>query len=47
LGDESCLEKTSDKVPFGKLTAFRLSKESGVMTGSVIDMDQNVIGAND
>ncbi|GMI19110.1 hypothetical protein TeGR_g10027 [Tetraparma gracilis] len=55
-GDENWLEKASGKAPFGKLvqpediaglTAFLLSKESGVMTGSVIDMDQNVIGAYD
>lgn len=43
-------------MPFGKLvqpediaalSAFLLSAESGVMTGSVIDMDQMVIGGYD
>lgn len=53
---EDWLEKAAAKLPFGRLvepsdiaalTAFLLSDESGVMTGSIIDMDQNVIGAYD
>lgn len=53
---EDWLEKAAAKMPFGRLVepsdiaalaAFLLSHESGVMTGSIIDMDQNVIGAYD
>ncbi|KAJ1637139.1 hypothetical protein T492DRAFT_955401 [Pavlovales sp. CCMP2436] len=53
---EDWLQKVGEKVPFGRLvepsdiaalTALLLSSESGVMTGSVIDMDQMVIGAYD
>lgn len=53
---EDWLEKAKARLPFGRLvepaeiaalTAFLLSSESGVMTGSIIDMDQMVIGAYD
>ena len=55
-GDEDWLEKANEKAPFGKLVqpediaamaALLLSEESGVMTGSIIDMDQMVMGAYD
>ena len=48
------LEKASASVPFGRLIevedvaralAWMASEESGVMTGSIIDFDQCVIGA--
>lgn len=48
------LEKASASVPFGRLIevedvaralAWMASEESGVMTGSIIDFDQSVIGA--
>lgn len=47
------LEKAEASKPFGKLAkpdelavlvAYLVSPQSGVMTGSVIDYDQNVIG---
>lgn len=50
------LEEASKKVPMGKLSqpdeiadfvVFLLSERSGVVTGSIIDWDQNVIGAVD
>ncbi|WP_026534293.1 SDR family oxidoreductase [Arthrobacter sp. H14] len=50
------LQKANDSVPMGKLgqvdeiaefVVFLLSDRSGVVTGSVIDWDQNVIGGSD
>ncbi len=50
------LEKANASVPMGKLgqvdeiaefVVFLLSTRSGVVTGSVIDWDQNVIGGSD
>ena len=50
------LERASQKQPFGRLIeadevaraiAFLCSDESGLMTGAVIDFDQNVVGTND
>ena len=50
------VEEASKKVPMGKLSqpdeiadfvVFLLSDRSGVVTGSIIDWDQNVIGAVD
>ena len=50
------VEEASKKVPMGKLSqpdeiadfvVFLLSERSGVVTGSIIDWDQNVIGAVD
>lgn len=47
------LQKAEEKQPFGRLikaaevaefAAFLLSERSGLMTGSIIDFDQNVIG---
>jgi NAD(P)-dependent dehydrogenase (short-subunit alcohol dehydrogenase family) len=52
--DEKWLERASAERPFGRLltpeevartVAFLLSDDSGMMTGSVIDFDQSVIGA--
>jgi NAD(P)-dependent dehydrogenase (short-subunit alcohol dehydrogenase family) len=52
--DEKWLERASAERPFGRLltpeevartVAFLLSNDSGMMTGSVIDFDQSVIGA--
>jgi NAD(P)-dependent dehydrogenase (short-subunit alcohol dehydrogenase family) len=49
------LEKAEGNQPFGRLikpadvaefAAFILSERSGLMTGSLIDYDQNVLGAN-
>ena len=54
--DDDWLEKAAATVPMGKLgqvdeiadfVAFLLSDRSGVVTGSVIDWDQNVIGGLD
>lgn len=53
---EDWLEKANATVPMGKLgqvdeiaefVVFLLSNRSGVVTGSVIDWDQNVIGGSD
>jgi NAD(P)-dependent dehydrogenase (short-subunit alcohol dehydrogenase family) len=50
------LEKANASVPMGKLgqideisefVVFLLSARSGVVTGSVIDWDQNVLGGSD
>lgn len=50
------LEKAEREQPFGRLlkprevargVAFLLSKESGMMTGAIIDFDQNVVGCGD
>lgn len=50
------LEKAEREQPFGRLlkprevargVAFLLSEESGMMTGAVIDFDQNVVGCGD
>lgn len=52
--DDGWLQKAAAERPFGRLlspvevartVAFLLSDESGMMTGSVIDFDQSVIGA--
>ena len=52
-GGEDWLKKAEKKVPFKKLVkpldvsralAFLCSKESGIMTGSIIDFDQSVSG---
>ena len=52
-GGEDWLDKAEKKVPFERLTktidvakglAFMCSKESGLMTGSIIDFDQTVHG---
>ena len=52
-GGEDWLEKAEKKVPFKRLTkpidvaraiAFMSSEDSGLMTGSVIDLDQTVHG---
>ena len=52
-GGEDWLEKTEAKVPFKRLTkpidvaralAFLCSDESGLMTGSLMDCDQTVVG---
>lgn len=54
--DDDWLEKAEREQPFGRLlkprevargVAFLLSEESGMMTGAVIDFDQNVIGCGD
>lgn len=54
--DEDWLEKANASVPMGKLgqvdeiaefVVFLLSNRSGVVTGSVIDWDQNVLGGSD
>ena len=51
--DENWLKKTEEKVPFKRLNkpidvartlAFMCSNESGLMTGSLIDFDQTVVG---
>jgi len=53
--DENWLEKVEKEQPFGRLikadeaaevAAFLLSNTSGLMTGSIIDFDQSVDGAN-
>lgn len=50
------LEKAERAQPFGRLlkprevargVAFLLSEESGMMTGAIIDFDQNVVGCGD
>ncbi|MBT2593740.1 SDR family oxidoreductase [Arthrobacter sp. ISL-72] len=55
-GGDDWLEKANASVPMGKLgqideiaefVVFLLSPRSGVVTGSVIDWDQNVVGAFD
>ena len=55
-GDENWLEKAEAEQPFGRIlktaevtraVAFLASAESGMMTGSVIDFDQSVIGCFD
>ncbi len=54
--DDTWAEQASRRLPMGKLgqvdeigdfVAFLLSDRSGVVTGSVIDWDQNVFGAHD
>jgi NAD(P)-dependent dehydrogenase (short-subunit alcohol dehydrogenase family) len=54
--EEDWLEKANASMPMGKLgqvdeiaefVVFLLSNRSGVVTGSVIDWDQNVIGGSD
>ncbi len=51
--DDNWLKKTEEKVPFKRLNkpidvarmlAFMVSEESGLMTGSLIDFDQTVVG---
>ncbi len=51
--DDDWLEKAEQAQPFGRLlkpgevarvVAFLLSERSGLMTGSIIDFDQNIIG---
>jgi NAD(P)-dependent dehydrogenase (short-subunit alcohol dehydrogenase family) len=53
---EDWLEKVSANQPFGRLLspqdvaralAFLASEESGLMTGSVVDFDQTVVGTVD
>ncbi|MGH6903505.1 MAG: SDR family oxidoreductase, partial [Geminicoccaceae bacterium] len=53
---EDWLERASRNQPFGRLIeaeevaraiAFLCSDESGLMTGAVVDFDQNVVGAWD
>lgn len=55
-GGDDWLKKASASVPMGKLgqvdeiaefVVFLLSPRSGVVTGSVIDWDQNVVGGSD
>ena len=55
-GDEDWLAKAEAGEPFGRLLkpaevartiAFLASDESGMMTGSLVDMDQTVIGCSD
>lgn len=54
--DDSWLQGTEAQKPFGRLlkpdevaraVAFLASAESGLMTGSIIDFDQQVLGAGD
>lgn len=54
LPGDDWLEKAAKELPMGKLgqvheiadvVVFLLPERSGVVTGSVIDWDQNVIGA--
>ena len=54
--DDDWLEKAEKKQPFGRLVkpaevaevaAFLLSERSGLMTGSIIDFDQNVVGTHE
>ena len=54
--DDGWLQAAIEKQPFGRLLeprevaraiAFLCSEESGMMTGSVIDFDQSVVGAYD
>jgi len=51
--DDDWLKKAEARQPFGRLVkpaevaavvAFLLSEQSGLMTGSIIDFDQNVVG---
>ena len=51
--DDNWLKETEGKVPFKRLNkpidvarvlAFMCSEESGLMTGSLIDFDQTVVG---
>ena len=51
--NDNWLKKTEEKVPFKRLNkpidvarmlAFMISEESGLMTGSLIDFDQTVVG---
>ena len=55
-GDEDWLAKAEAGEPFGRLLkpaevartiAFLASEESGMMTGSLVDMDQTVLGCSD
>ncbi len=54
--DDDWLERAEKEQPFGRLVkpaevaefaAFLLSERSGLMTGSIIDFDQNVTGTHD
>ncbi len=54
--EDGWLEKAEKQRPFGRLlkadevaraVAFLASAESGLMTGSIIDFDQQVLGAGD
>jgi NAD(P)-dependent dehydrogenase (short-subunit alcohol dehydrogenase family) len=54
--DDDWLERAEKQQPFGRLVkpaevaqfaAFLLSERSGLMTGSIIDFDQNVVGTHD
>jgi hypothetical protein len=54
--DDSWLQEAEAQKPFGRLlkpdevaraVAFLTSGESGLMTGSIIDFDQQVLGAGD
>jgi NAD(P)-dependent dehydrogenase (short-subunit alcohol dehydrogenase family) len=54
--DDSWLESAAAQKPFGRLldppevaraVAFLASAESGLMTGSIVDFDQQVLGAGD
>lgn len=54
--EDGWLEKAEQQQPFGRLlkptevargVAFLLSEESGMMTGTVIDFDQSVVGCGD
>jgi len=53
---EDWLEKAEREQPFGRLlkpqevarsVTFLLSEESGMMTGAIVDFDQNVVGCSD
>ncbi len=54
--DDHWLERAEARQPFGRLlkprevartVSFLLSERSGMMTGSIIDFDQNVVGTSD
>ncbi len=53
---ENWLELAEDEQPFGRLvkpsdaaslSLFLLSPQSGIMTGAIIDLDQNILGAEE
>jgi NAD(P)-dependent dehydrogenase (short-subunit alcohol dehydrogenase family) len=55
-GDDDWLAKAEAQLPFGRLlkpdevaraVAFVASSESGMMTGSIVDFDQQVLGASE
>ena len=55
-GSDAFLEEAGAKLPFGRLLdpaeiaraiAFLVSGESGIMTGSVVDFDQSILGCSD